>query len=702
STARIDASGKAGGGTVGIGTTLARAKGGPGVTSTLTAKNVAVAKGATIKADATDKGDGGRVTVLSGGTTQIDGQISATGGANGGNGGFVETSGNTLGVTVPVDLSAPHGKVGTWLLDPTFLDIVEPDDFDGTEAQNFFANNGTIFAGDGLNGTPDTLSNFVINQSTADVVLQALKTLTVDADINLTQPGQTLLLEAGGILTVSPGVAVSASGDVTLATGGAAPAKSPFGTPPPPAAQPSPLISIGGVVTSKGGTVSLLSGTNGTINIGTAGSVAAGNIVMNSGAGGITLTGNAGVGKAGSTLDITSAGPVSQAASGTIIANLLSSSGGLTGTVNLPGTKNAIAALGNVVATNFSLKDTGNLAVNGNVTASIDAALNTTGLLTINGQLSSAAVGLSASNISIPGSVAAGTLVTSATNNINETGAMTVGTLFAVADGAVALTGNNQISTIFGISASNIRVNDNVDLLISTALSAKNITILNPAHQITLGNGAEILTDGNVRPGGAIQPALEPANGALGAYLQAANFVQVGTSFVLDKIADPNTLQISTTGNIQFDTHLGLVGRNGDTWLILNLTDGAATGNVFVNALDVSYATPGHATLGGTIAGVSGRPAAALGFIEPAVNANYTFNGCIIALAVCASPTSIRLPNDAITSALGGLAPFLPGTPPPLATLPRLVLIALPVLPAIAPRLTNPDVVPPNISYLDY
>lgn len=740
STARINASGKGGGGTVGIGTTLARAKGGPSVPATLTAKNVAVSKGATIKADATDNGDGGRIVVLSGGTTQIDGHISATGGTNGGNGGFVETSGNTLGITVPVDLGAPHGKVGTWLLDPTFLDVIEPNDTSGTEAQNFFANNGTIFAGDGLNGTPDTLSNFVINQSTADVVLQAIKTLTVDANINLTQPGQTLLLEAGGILTVSPGIVVSAPGDVTLATGGAGPAKSPVGTPPPPAAQPAPVISIGGIVTSTGGTVSLLSGTNGTINIGNAGSVLAGNVVMNSGAGGITLTGNAVVDNAGNapignvggtptgaaalnaaillaaptgtTFEITSVGPVSQGTSSTITANSLFSSGGLTGTVNLAGTKNAIATLGDIVATNFSLKDTGNLVVNGNVTASVAAALNTTGLLTINGRLGSAAVELSANNISIPGSLAAGSLTASATNNFNETGAMTAGTLLAAAGGAVTLTGNNQISTISGISAANITVNDNADLLISDALSAKNITIRNPDHQITLGDGAEILTGGNVRPGGAIQPALEPANGAPGAYLQAANFVQVGTSFVLDKIADPNTLQISTTGNIQFDTHLGLVGRDGDTWLILNLTDGATTGNVFVNALDVSYTTPGHATLGGTIAGISGGPAAAVGFIEPAVNANYTFNGCIIASAVCGPPSQIpitpitpipiQIPNSAVTSALGGLAPFLPGTPPPLATLPRLVLIALPVLPAIAPRLTNPDVVPPNISYLDY
>jgi hypothetical protein len=55
-----------------------------------------------------------------------------------------------------------------------------------------------------------------------------------------------------------------------------------------------------------------------------------------------------------------------------------------------------------------------------------------------------------------------------------------------------------------------------------------------------------------------------------------------------------------------------------------------------------------------------------------------------------------------LTSALGGLYPFLPGAPPPLISLPNLVLVALPMLPSPAPQLTDPDVVPPNISYLDY
>ncbi len=61
----INASGQAGGGVVAIGTTLARAQGGPGTASTLTAANTTIAAEATIAANATANGDGGRVTVLS-------------------------------------------------------------------------------------------------------------------------------------------------------------------------------------------------------------------------------------------------------------------------------------------------------------------------------------------------------------------------------------------------------------------------------------------------------------------------------------------------------------------------------------------------------------------------------------------------------------------------------------------------------------
>ena len=52
--------------------------------------------GAKISANATGKGDGGQVTVLSTQSTTMAGTITAKGGPSGGNGGFVEVSGDAV------------------------------------------------------------------------------------------------------------------------------------------------------------------------------------------------------------------------------------------------------------------------------------------------------------------------------------------------------------------------------------------------------------------------------------------------------------------------------------------------------------------------------------------------------------------------------------------------------------------------------
>jgi filamentous hemagglutinin family protein len=80
---------------------------------------------ASVKADAIDQGNGGKVIVWADDTTQAHGSISARGGASGGDGGFVETSGHKqLAITgARVTTLAPQGKTGTWLLDPTGITI---------------------------------------------------------------------------------------------------------------------------------------------------------------------------------------------------------------------------------------------------------------------------------------------------------------------------------------------------------------------------------------------------------------------------------------------------------------------------------------------------------------------------------------------------------------------------------------------------
>src|SRR5208282_5368146 len=84
--AKVDVSGGAGGGTVLIG------GGSQGKGPLPHAEAVYVDQAATIAADALDKGNGGKVVVWSDNYTDFNGTITARGGANGGNGGSVETS----------------------------------------------------------------------------------------------------------------------------------------------------------------------------------------------------------------------------------------------------------------------------------------------------------------------------------------------------------------------------------------------------------------------------------------------------------------------------------------------------------------------------------------------------------------------------------------------------------------------------------
>ena len=123
--ARVDASGEAGGGVVLVGGDLQGKN--PDVPNAL---RTYFGPDATIKADAIVSGDGGKVILWADETTRAHGRISARGGAQGGNGGFVETSGHYLEATRAPDVGAPRGNGGTWLLDPFDITI------DATSDQN--------------------------------------------------------------------------------------------------------------------------------------------------------------------------------------------------------------------------------------------------------------------------------------------------------------------------------------------------------------------------------------------------------------------------------------------------------------------------------------------------------------------------------------------------------------------------------------
>ncbi len=113
--AQLDASGEAGGGSVLVGGDY------QGRNAEVQNSNITYfGPQASIKADAVTRGEGGKVIVWADDTTRAYGTISARGGQQAGNGGFVEVSGKRhLSYQASTDTRAPQGKTGTLLLDPT-------------------------------------------------------------------------------------------------------------------------------------------------------------------------------------------------------------------------------------------------------------------------------------------------------------------------------------------------------------------------------------------------------------------------------------------------------------------------------------------------------------------------------------------------------------------------------------------------------
>ena len=246
-TAKVSASGRAGGGTIALGTTLARASGGPTVAPALTAKSTTIAPGATVRADATAAGKGGKITVLSTAQTTMAGSITATGGKTAGDGGFVEVSGKTgYSLTGSVDVSAAHGTAGSILIDPDNLTISGGST---TPALVTPLGTGTVLSTDDA-GNNDTVKASTLNALTGSVTLQAAQNLTVNSNLSLS--ATTLILQAGKDLTVNNQITfASGNGNLTLQAA----------TPGFSLSDPTGALTIKAPITAGTGTITLLAGT---------------------------------------------------------------------------------------------------------------------------------------------------------------------------------------------------------------------------------------------------------------------------------------------------------------------------------------------------------------------------------------------------------------------------------------------------------
>lgn len=213
--ATVDVADAGGGGTILIGGDYQGQGTVPTATRTLIGPNV------TINADALAQGKGGRVIVWADEATRFAGTISAQGGPEGGNGGFVEVSGLVaLDFTGMVNTQAPNGDRGQLLLDPENIFI--SDDpiplfvliplFDPVLADSLYA----AAEDPGLSSrlTPATVEFLLFFN---DLTLEATNIIAVLDDVNAFS-GNDLILRAPGIAVIGARLGQSGGGDIILET----------------------------------------------------------------------------------------------------------------------------------------------------------------------------------------------------------------------------------------------------------------------------------------------------------------------------------------------------------------------------------------------------------------------------------------------------------------------------------------------------
>lgn len=654
--ATIDASGQAGGGTIALGTTLDRAKAGPGTASSLTAQRTLIAPDATIAADAIERGDGGHVVVLSDAATAMAGTVSAQGGAHGGGGGFVEISSNdALSFTGSANVRAPAGRLGTILFDPRDLVIsdVQPEGYTAITPNPSAPN---VTAGGFPDANTDSwISPTVLEGLTGNVEVQTTRDLMVESPLLIgfdANTGQSLTLQAGRNLTVysletASLPMVGASGNVVLQAG----TNDPTGT-----------LNLYGAVVSQLGSVFLSAPAD----------IFFGNQVIANATGrdqGIT----------GKLISIRS-DYVEFAAPGDFVGGSLDVAGG---TIEVaPFTSGLPIVVGGdssgeldllplpvVTATGFATPDLRLGATTDPVTGSMTT---TAGNIAIDGALYD--TGLNGANLEFD-----------AQGSVSQTVALqSVGTVSGHAANLGLTDPGNAIAALGAFTAGDaLAMNDATPLTIDGPLGAATVLIDSTGSMTLAGN---IST-----------PSIELA--VLADEVGAAQFTQTGNVSAGSGSTPTFRLVLPTSGGSA--SFAGLAAPQAQVTLLLG--SGTAAGTLQIGGLLVEGQN-GSATLEGSIAGVTTQAAASLGQITPAVDPSYTFNGCTIGLAACAAPpTPTPTQVTLLPPMTGGLSQFLPGTLSPAA--PAFSAIDLTLIGGVPPafgELAGPDVVLPNISFRDY
>jgi filamentous hemagglutinin family protein len=233
--AKIDASGRRGGGKVLIGGDWGGGNPDSSLVTNQSAKlegfdipnatTVSVDAATTINASATRRGDGGKVVLWSNSQTTFAGTILARGGSRGGNGGFVEVSSKgVLNYRGSTDTRAPKGAIGTLLLDPYNIFISDRETENGNISGGTFTptGNDSILNASQLS-TALQSSNIIVTTGGADSPGSQAGNITVEGGVLVSWTGDAkLTLSAYNDITIEPGAVIRniGGGSLELRSGG--------------------------------------------------------------------------------------------------------------------------------------------------------------------------------------------------------------------------------------------------------------------------------------------------------------------------------------------------------------------------------------------------------------------------------------------------------------------------------------------------
>ena len=513
--ALIDVSGQQGGGTIRMGGDF------QGKNSAVPNANMTfLGRDATLKADAVDAGNGGRVIVWADQQTQGYGTISARGGAQSGDGGFVEVSGkNKLAFAARVNTLAPKGKAGTLLLDPLDIEIIAS----GT----VLLNQVDQFAD--IPGTIAQVSPSLISASATNVVLQANRDITFNSPVSMANPGVGLTAQAGQFIIVSPGASITTRGGVVSFVAGD----------PGSLTLPSesavylqaPIDTTGGGLFPAGAAVSLVS--NNSPLLGPAIDLTAS---INAGSSSITLNGfdvaqSIGGSLVGGSLNVTAQQDILLNRPGNNIPGSVSLSSNVLASGSSAFQFNNTAPSFNLITA--TSKGNVDITTTGSVTTGASAITSGTGNISI-----TAPTGMSLnSNITAAGSVS---LISNTSGSITQTGGfINAGgsTTATAAFGSVALTQAGNDFNSIQVFGNGLSVRDANALTVTSFSNGSSGNVLFQAGGVlTMPFGINIATTGDIAliSGGAFtqQSTLSGANVALqsnGLMLLSQNITASGT-----------------------------------------------------------------------------------------------------------------------------------------------------------------------------